>query len=1182
MTITTQDIQLYQPEVLDDTANGGGRMSPNQVVDGELNNLFDDQSRFDRVTGRVSLRKGWLAVISQNRTKLLGSHAILLQRSLDPRVHVSMFGRDDHPDRRDDARQHLEQYLAAGANTPHYCYDTQPEGAQIVSLLTETANTPPAAGDVVVFSVERGTVNLGLQQFARCIKVETSEVTSTVPPSFGSKTLKLIDITIDQPLRFDLPGESFGFSQANSQKTLIRRTTLAGGKRYYSIHKITEAITAGDASCQVESITTPVVPAATQETGIVDQQVGGDNVSLVPIGDPGGNGLLVEIARGVDIISNAAVHLTEHALLPNTVAVTVRPTGQSSAHQHVLQDDGRGLLLRQVASGANVPAECAGTVDYRNGQVVITGMSVASGTLDPANSTVTYRAAAAIAGVQHTDAIAIDLNNRGLVYTRTLLPKPAPGSLRVEYRALGRWISLEDRGDGTVGGASGEGSGTINYATGSVNLTLGAEPDIDSHVLYGWGSAAHYQGPTGTVQAKTPELVIQLEELPVKRDSVSLSYTIGATTYTATDNNSGVISGDATGTVNYQTGEVRVRLTQVPAPGATVDVAYQTEGNRYTETPTPGGSGGQVEIQLANANVDLRSVRLRAMFSVDHLYIPAAPFAVELIDDGAGNMIVRRTLAFSQGLFAAYLLKGFVVGTINYATGLISINETTANSLKSWGYNGGLGNWGYSYHTDLLWESLTDVRYSSAGTPQAQNDAATVNELKLELEGDELLYALQPGSLWLEFVGRRYYDRNGFLYYRDTNGNELQAGVADYAGGVMTLTSWPAGASAGALRGALAVFGRWPMTEAFWRVPADRIKGSSFQITYTRVGETVPDQATSDNAGDIAGAGGLTGTINYDTGVYSLEWTASEVQTELATYNAVALQFLPLDPEIIGLDPVRLSVDGRIPTIQNADVVVIHNTQDTTLPNPVIAGQTYNTRAFISTLEIRDADEVLIPTDRYTWSKATGDITMANPLNLDDYTQPLTARHRIEDMLLVNDAQLSGYIGLNAQITHSYPENTSYLSTALPLGNALQAAALNVFSQSAWTGVWSDILIGSSPVLQYNNISAPILTSNRGAIRERWRVEFTSTTAFRVIGETVGQVAVGDISTNCSPINPATGDPYMTLYAAGWSGGANIGNQLRFNTEAAARPLWFNRCTLPGPLTDPSDRFQVELRGDAN
>jgi hypothetical protein len=1184
MTITTQDIQLYQPQVLDDTDNGGGRMSPNQVVDGELNNLFDDQSRFDRVTGRVSLRKGWMAVISENRTKLLGAHAILLQRALDPNVHLSMFARDDHPDRRLDAQAHLEQYLAAGATQPFYCWDTQPEGALIVTLLTELGNAVPSNGDVVVFSVERGTVNVGMAQFARAVKIETSEVSATIPPNFAAKTLLQIDITIDQPLRFDLPGEIFGFTQFANQKTLIRRTTLAGGKRYYSIHPITAPVTAGDTTVQIDTILTPVVPSAQQETGIVDQQVGSDTVALVPIGDPGTGGVLTESAKGVAINANAAVILTERAMVPGTVQVSIRPTGGGTAKQHVLTDNGRGALVRDASSGASVPAECAGVIDYRFGQITVTGMSDATGTLDPANSSSSYRAAAAVADVQHTDGIEIDLNNRGLVYTRTLVPKPAPASLQVEYRTLGRWITLRDRGDGTIAGNAGEGSGTINYATGSINLTLGNEPDVGSHVLFGWGTGAHYAGPTGPVQARVPELVIQLAEAPVTPGTLSLTYDISGTPYTVTDDGAGALTGDGSGTINYQTGIVAVRLTQVPASGTSLTASYDTAGNRYTEMPTPGGSAGTVTLQLANGSVDPNSVRLRTQYSTDLAASLGAFFDLEIIDDGAGNMIVRRAAHIPNVRSANFVGKDIVVGTMSYASGLISLDETVADAVIGYTYQGGaLGTWSRQAVgvASILFETLTDARYSSAGTPVAQQDAVTITELAIELEGDDLLYGLQPGSLWVEFNGRRYYDRGGVLYYRDDNGNEIQAGAANYDGGLLTITAWPAGTGSGALRGALSIFGRWPMLAAFWRVPAERVKSASYQLTYLRAGQVTPDQATADNAGDIVGAGGLVGSINVDTGVYTLAWT-EEVVPEETRYNAVSIAFLPLDPEIIGLDPVRLSTDGRIPTVQTADVAVIHNTQETTLPNPVVAGSTYALRPAISVVELRDQEDVLIPTDRYTVDKMAGEITFANPLDLDGFVQPLIARHRIEDMLLVVDAQLSGLVGLNSQLTHDYPADTSFLSSALPLGNELQAASFNVFSQAAWTGEWSDTLIGDAATGQYNDVVAPILTTNRGAIRERWRVEFTSVTAFRVIGETVGQVGTGEITLDCAPINPATGAPYFTLQAAGWSAGWNVGNQVRFNTEAAARPIWFNRTTLPGPLTDPTDRVQIELRGDAN
>ena len=66
MTIATTDIKLRTPERLTDLADGGGRQTSGTIVDGQLNNLFQDTSRLDRVTGRVSLRKAYMHVDTAN------------------------------------------------------------------------------------------------------------------------------------------------------------------------------------------------------------------------------------------------------------------------------------------------------------------------------------------------------------------------------------------------------------------------------------------------------------------------------------------------------------------------------------------------------------------------------------------------------------------------------------------------------------------------------------------------------------------------------------------------------------------------------------------------------------------------------------------------------------------------------------------------------------------------------------------------------------------------------------------------------------------------------------------------------------------------------------------------------------------------------------------------------------
>jgi hypothetical protein len=68
------------------------------------------------------------------------------------------------------------------------------------------------------------------------------------------------------------------------------------------------------------------------------------------------------------------------------------------------------------------------------------------------------------------------------------------------------------------------------------------------------------------------------------------------------------------------------------------------------------------------------------------------------------------------------------------------------------------------------------------------------------------------------------------------------------------------------------------------------------------------------------------------------------VMPETALYNAVAVSNLPLSAEVLGLDPVRLPVDGRVPMLRKGDVLVIHHTA-TTSPATVSNGHDDQPRA---------------------------------------------------------------------------------------------------------------------------------------------------------------------------------------------------------------------------------------------
>ena len=146
----------------------------------------------------------------------------------------------------------------------------------------------------------------------------------------------------------------------------------------------------------------------------------------------------------------------------------------------------------------------------------------------------------------------------------------------------------------------------------------------------------------------------------------------------------------------------------------------------------------------------------------------------------------------------------------------------------------------------------------------------------------------------------------------------------------------------------------------------------------------------------------------------------------------------------------------------------------------------------------------------------------------------------------------------------------------------LYASVNSFFDQKNWTNVWSDSRIGDPCTANYNTIDYPVVVTDKGSIAERWALIFTSSTAYNVVGEVIGQIATGDINTDCAPINPETQVPYFTIKAAGWGAGWATNNVIRFDTTAAHYPVWFVRTILIGDATATDDNFKIQIRGDAD
>lgn len=512
---------------------------------------------------------------------------------------------------------------------------------------------------------------------------------------------------------------------------------------------------------------------------------------------------------------------------------------------------------------------------------------------------------------------------------------------------------------------------------------------------------------------------------------------------------------------------------------------------------------------------------------------------------------------------------------------------------------------GTSYHANTVYldpAGTIAATFSTSSAANAHTETFSSPSLSFDIT-PRYAETIVAGSINFMLGGKRYFDKNGRLYcdLDVVTGSATSAGSINYSTGKVTITTWNSGQSPDiTLTSLLTQSGDNEMSGATFRIPSSPVRVGSFQLLATLVSGTTVN-ITADSNGDLAGTW-TRGAIDYDSGVVGVEfgqmvtaagnenegwylasnvvgtqvWKPAMVLADTIRYNAVAYSYLPLDADQLGLDPVRLPQDGKVPIFRKGGNVVIGNTQTSTA-RTVANGTVYNAgRVRLSRIRVIDAGGNTISTG-YTTDLEAGTVTFTN---VSGYSQPVKIEDRIEDLLLVSDVQISGELAFTRKVTHAYPVG-SQVSSALIAGD-LTSYVDNLFDQGSWDGTtWSDTA-ATGALAEYNDTQYPVKVENYGAITERWCIRFTATTAYQVIGENVGVIATGNTSTDCSPINPATNTPYFTIYALGFGSGWAVGNIIRFNTTGAQYPVWVVRTVQQGAETVLDDTFSLLIRGDVD
>lgn len=271
-----------------------------------------------------------------------------------------------------------------------------------------------------------------------------------------------------------------------------------------------------------------------------------------------------------------------------------------------------------------------------------------------------------------------------------------------------------------------------------------------------------------------------------------------------------------------------------------------------------------------------------------------------------------------------------------------------------------------------------------------------------------------------------------------------------------------------------------------------------------------------------------------------------------------------------------------MPIFTDNQLALIHHT-DTVVEAALSPSEVIDCgRTSLYRVTIDDVAGQRLPASFYTVDRALGTVTMSPTLDLTGYAGNYTIYHTIADLRRINRVSHSlKTLTLTLGLSREFVADETRVSSVLFIGT-MQARYTNLFAQSAWTGVWSDSLIGSEPLAQYNDTLYPINVSNLGAYTDRILFKFTSATAFQVIGENLGFIGVGSINEDCAPINSLTGQPYFTIDHRGWGAGWATGNCLRGNFVGANYPIDLIRSVQPSAPTGLEDSVELLFLGNVD
>lgn len=1165
MAITVDNLIFYKSERMTDLDDGGGQMTATPIQPGIENQIFDDISDVDRAAGDVSIRKVYAAVTSEDAAKYLDAGVIIFKPPIDPATTVLAFSSGNFYDQHADLQNIIEQAISRGGRWDGYLWGMHSIGQRAIILWQATGSERPTIGD----RLELATNSTSDFVWVTAI----NQVARTITDDKGNYTINEVTLEIAEGLKYDYTGsEPTRTTPTNNLSTTIYSTRYnANSVPLHGIMPLNTLCNNGDRAVYVDNLYTPIIPTSFTETAIADSTPGAGLNVLVQ-----GNDNTINFTTNTECVKPSAALWLGTVCYPGSLSIV-----------------GGGSTFNDNAGDILVGSTVVGSIDYSNG---VAQFNDSCPNLSTQNKLITFKPASVPTRVANTLSIAVTAENQGYVWAVTLVPIPCPNSLTISYLVNAKWYTISDKGAGALSGAdSSYGSAMLNFTTGTSTLTTGAKPDVGSDIIFSWGIPINSR-PHGGEAIAPPKVTGTTEHVGIAPSTVTVTWA----TYSLTDTVTlGILAGNGGhGEVNYATGEWWVIPDILPNLNTEFTINY-SYGDQEHETFSSGGN-----ITLSNQNILPGSVMM---------YWTNAFETGSILKPNTHTRLVS-SIDLGNGIFKDNN------STINYINGIIAFDGAAPITLAEVNKQG-IYIYFYTFETlprsgRLATGSSIEIYYRFTGSNTSATETVTLSTLALDLTPG---YAetIVSGSTRFTIGNDLYCDFTGKIYRNPsfTTGDGTLSGTLDPTSGRVLIYGWTPGVTnVVTLQSLTTNINTQPVSFVTFRTPLVPIKSGTLQLrATTENGDTI--NKTVDGTGILID-NDCTININYQTGVVkvkfglyktdaqciadneTLEWWYNQnsfvdiggvqkiwrplfVLADSIIYNAVANTFLPPNSDLLGLNAARLPPDGKALAFDAGRLALVHNTQTITQPT-LSANQVIDCgRTRLYRVTFADANNSILSSDKYTLDRVAGNITLADPLDQTGFTPPWTISHTVADLVRIADIDISGKIVVNKALSHTYPAYTSYISSVLYFGT-LQAGISHVFSQSTWTGVWQDTVIGSSPLAQYSNALYPIAVTNAGAYSDKILIQFTSSTNFNVIGKNLGFIGIGNINTNCSPINSLTSEAYFTIDHRGWGSGWLTGNCLRFNATGACYPVDLIRAIQPSEPTTSADTVELLLIGNVD